>query len=393
MEQKPTNKKPPKEKLGGMPTGLVRGVGPFYPITKAYPISGTIERRMIDGTGNSEHGQIMLGTPHMRMLLTASHMLHKKRKRHPGASEITGSLTKFTRQYGLTKTGDNLRKVRGILKDWQRVHFIATLPYGGTVYDFDKIMLVNLPHKYGHPDEIIYVNFNTQFVDALVRGHATLYEIEFMSRWTDGYTALIYAYIQSQRAFYIGTDCVIREEELFTVLGADHLVRQRNIPLWKVRQRVQGAMERLHAVGYFAGPLPPRLVGGRYVVQAARPFTQYGVKEARQMLREPSLNEVGAMVRDAWEELVGAGGHAAHFNYAGALVMEVHQWAIKLKLLHHTVTLPVLARRFVKFTARRQTPEHSGWLLKVAEADFKNYLMEQGTMERPLWAVRPEDRY
>jgi hypothetical protein len=190
--------------LNSIPTPLTRGIGPFYPIRKAQPFDGIIERKQLHGEGESQHSVILLGSPHFRFLLAANNLLFTDH--HPSDMwRCQTSMYKLLTVMGLPINGKNYKMIQTLIEDWRAVRYYAQIPYRGSLWSFDKIMLINFDTGFmWRPHENIHFIFNKQYLEAMLAMHCVYFNMQFLTQFRDGYSPMIYAFIQGQRDFYSG---------------------------------------------------------------------------------------------------------------------------------------------------------------------------------------------
>ena len=324
MPKKKKQYKPTRK--NAIPTPLTRGIGPFYPIKKAVPFSGTILRQQINGEASSRHEVTMLGSPHFRFLLAANNLLFKNH--YPNEmSRFDTTIYNLCIEMGIPPNGQNYRRVKGLLADWQQLVFGATMPYKGKPFQFGQIMMINFELRNWTPNSRIHVIFNRPYLEAILENHAVYFNMQFLSQFTDGYSPLIYGFIQGQKDFYTNKIAKVFKNTLEEVLGLPYM-GLTSVQLRDARKAIHhSVMVTLRKRGYFHDLKDH---GHFYSVTADWQHTADGSKKHKVPQPQPqvaaavptdNLTNAGKVIKEWWESKAGVieamGDKEAAYNKVG----------------------------------------------------------------------------
>lgn len=330
--------------LNAIPTPLTRGIGPFYPIRKAQPFTGTIERKQLHGKAHSRQQAILLGSPHLRFLLAANNELFKNH--YPNEmSRFDTTIYKMCGAMGLAPTGPNYKRVKTLLDDWQQIRFNAVMPYRDTVFKFGHIMVINYELVNWGPKSKIHIIFNRPYLEAVMQNFAVYFNMNFLNQFTDGYSPIIYSFIQGQKAFYDNKVCKVFNEQLEDVLGLPYM-GLTSAGLRDARKAIRLSITKtLRARGYF---YDVKDHGHFYAVTAAWEHTAEGSKKRKVLQPQPQvaaavptdkLTEAGRKVMDWWEAkhdvITAKGDKEAVYNKVGHWLDKfINQYGYKISDPH-----------------------------------------------------------
>jgi hypothetical protein len=188
-------------------------------------------------------------------------------------------------------------------------------------------MMINFELRNWTPNSRIHVIFNRPYLDAILENHAVYFNMQFISQFTDGYSPLIYGFVQGQRDFYQNKVLKIFKEQLEAVLGLPYM-GLTSAQLRDARKAIKrSVMVTLRKLGYFHDIKDH---GHFYAVTAGWEHTADGSRQRKVIEPQPqvaaavptdNLTEAGKIVKEWWESKAGVieamGDKEATYNKVG----------------------------------------------------------------------------